>query len=50
MSGHADYNDQALRHGDSTISFGRYLVSSDFGVDVMEKGGRESDQRQKVGA
>ena len=36
VSGHADYNDQALRHGDSTISFGRYLVSSDFGVDVME--------------
>jgi hypothetical protein len=81
VSGHADYNDQALRHGDSTISFGRYLVSSDFGVDVMEnwqseylqftlmilttvwllqrgspeskeldQGGRESDQRQKVGA
>jgi hypothetical protein len=36
VSGHADYNDQAVRHGDSTISFGRYLVSSDFGVDVME--------------
>jgi hypothetical protein len=80
VSGHADYNDQAVRHGDSTISFGRYLVSSDFGVDVMEnwqseylqftlmilltvwllqrgspeskkldQGGRESDQRQKVG-
>ena len=80
VSGHADYNDQALRHGDSTISFARYLVSSDFGVDVMEnwqseylqftlmilstvwllqrgspeskeldQGGRESDQRQKVG-
>ena len=80
ISGHADYNDQAIRHGDSTISFGRYLVSSDFGVDVMEnwqseylqftlmilltvwllqrgspeskelnQGGRESDQRQKVG-
>ena len=80
VSGHADYNDQAIRHGDSTISFGRYLVSSDFGVDVMEnwqseylqftlmilltvwllqrgspeskeldQGGRESDQRQKVG-
>jgi uncharacterized protein DUF6766 len=81
ISGHADYNDQAIRHGDSTISFGRYLVSSDFGVDVMEnwqseylqftlmilltvwllqrgspeskeldQGGRESDQRQEVGA
>jgi hypothetical protein len=36
VSGHADYNDQAIRHGDPTISFGRYLVSSDFSVDVME--------------
>ena len=36
VSGHADYNDQAVRHGDTTISFGRYLLSSDFGVDVME--------------
>jgi hypothetical protein len=80
VSGHADYNHLAAQHGDSTISFGRYLVSSDFGVDVMEnwqseylqftlmilltvwllqrgspeskeldQGGRESDQRQKVG-
>jgi hypothetical protein len=81
VSGHADYNDQAVRHGDTTISFGRYLLSSDFGVDVMEnwqseylqftlmilstvwllqrgspeskeldQAGRESDQKQKVGA
>ena len=36
VAGHADYNDQALQHGEPTISMARYLVSSDFGVDVME--------------
>jgi hypothetical protein len=36
VAGHADYNDQAIAHGDPTISMGRYLVSSDFGADVME--------------
>jgi hypothetical protein len=36
VAGHADYNDQASAHGDPTISMGRYVVSSDFGVDVME--------------
>jgi hypothetical protein len=36
VAGHADYNDQARAHGDPTISMGRYVVSSDFGVDVME--------------
>lgn len=36
VAGHADYNDQAIQHGDATISMGRYLVSSVFGVDVME--------------
>jgi hypothetical protein len=81
VSGHADYNDQAIQHGDSNISFGRYLLSSDFGVDVMEnwqseylqftlmilttvwllqrgspeskeldQAGRESDEKQRVGA
>ena len=81
VAGHADYNEQAVQHGDPEISMSRYLVSSDFGVDVMEnwqseylqftlmifatvwllqrgspeskaldKAGRESDQRQKVGA
>ena len=80
VAGHADYNEQALQHGDPQISMARYVVSSDFGVDVMEnwqseylqftlmilstvwllqrgspesksldQGGRESDQRQKVG-
>jgi hypothetical protein len=36
VAGHADYNDQAAQHGDPTISIARYVVSSDFGVDVME--------------
>jgi hypothetical protein len=36
VAGHADYNEQAVAHGDPKISFGRYVVSSDFGVDVME--------------
>src|SRR5918911_1801974 len=36
VAGHADYNEQAVQHGDPKISMGRYLVSSDFGVDVME--------------
>jgi hypothetical protein len=36
IAGHADYNEQAAAHGDPAISMGRYLVSSDFGVDVME--------------
>src|SRR4029453_2098257 len=80
IAGHADFNEQQGRPGDPEISLSRYLVSSDFGVDVMEnwqseylqftlmilltvwllqrgspeskkldQGGRESDQRQKVG-
>ena len=36
VAGHAEYNDQAIQHGDPEISLGRYVVSSDFGVDVME--------------
>ena len=36
VAGHADYNDQARAHGDPTLSMGRYVMSSDFGVDVME--------------
>ena len=81
IAGHADFNEQQVRHGDPTMTMGRYVVSSEFGVDVMEnwqseylqftlfivltvwllqrgspeskeldKAGRESDQRQKVGA
>jgi hypothetical protein len=81
IAGHADFNEQAVAHGDPTMTMGRYVVSSDFAVDVMEnwqseylqftlfvlltvwllqrgspeskeldQAGRESDERQKVGA
>jgi hypothetical protein len=36
VAGRADYNEQATEHGDPEISMTRYVVSSDFGVDVME--------------
>jgi hypothetical protein len=36
IAGHADFNEEQLRHGDPEISIGRYLVSSDFGTAVME--------------
>jgi hypothetical protein len=36
IAGHADFNEQQERHGDPTMSLGRYVVSSEFGVDVME--------------
>jgi len=36
IAGHADFDEQQLRHGDPEISLSRYLVSSEFGVDVME--------------
>src|SRR4051795_13448437 len=36
FAGHADFNEQQERHGDPTISLSRYVVSSEFGVDVME--------------
>jgi hypothetical protein len=80
IAGHADFNEDQVRHGDPEISLGRYVVSSDFGTAVMEnwqseylqftlfvlltvwllqrgspeskeldKAGRESDERQKVG-
>jgi hypothetical protein len=35
-SGYLDYNEQQQAHKEVTTTFGRYLVSSDFGVDVME--------------
>ncbi|HEX6652994.1 MAG TPA: DUF6766 family protein [Thermoleophilaceae bacterium] len=81
FAGHADLNEQAIQHGDPQMSLSRYVVSSNFAVDVMEnwqseylqftllilltvwllqrgspeskeldKAGRESDQRQRVGA
>jgi hypothetical protein len=36
FAGHADFNEQQERHGDPTMSLSRYVVSSEFGVDVME--------------
>ena len=36
IAGHADFNNVAESHGDPTISFGRYVLSSDFGSAVME--------------
>jgi hypothetical protein len=36
IAGHADFNEDQDRHGDPRISMGRYLVSSEFGVAVME--------------
>ena len=36
IAGHADYNNDQVAHGGETLSLGRYLVSSDFGVAVME--------------
>jgi hypothetical protein len=34
--GHVAYNHEQVAHGESTISLGRYLTSSDFGQAVME--------------
>ena len=36
VAGHADLNEDQDRHGDPRISLARYLVSSEFGVAVME--------------
>jgi hypothetical protein len=36
VAGHAAFNDDAVSHGDPTISLARYVVSSDFGAAVME--------------
>jgi hypothetical protein len=36
FAGHADFNEDQLRHGDPTMSLGRYVVSSHFGVAVLE--------------
>src|SRR3954464_13248333 len=35
-SGLLDFNEEAQTHHQATYSLGRYLVSSEFGVDVME--------------
>jgi hypothetical protein len=36
VAGHADFNQEQVRHGDPEISLSRYVISSDFGVAVME--------------
>ena len=36
VAGHADFNEDQDRHGDPHVSLGRYLLSSEFGVAVME--------------
>jgi hypothetical protein len=36
VAGHAAYNDQQLQHEDETISYGRYVLSSDFGQALLE--------------
>ena len=36
VAGHADFNEGQLRHGDPTMSRGRYVVSSECGTAVLE--------------
>ena len=36
LVGHADFNDVQAAHHDDGVSLGRYVTSSDFGVDVLE--------------
>ncbi len=36
FAGHADFNQEQLRHGDPEISLARYVASSAFGLAVME--------------
>ena len=36
IAGHADFNEDQVRHGDPTMSLGRYVVSSEFGTAVLE--------------
>ena len=36
FAGHADFNEDQLRHDNPTMSFGRYVISSQFGVAVLE--------------
>jgi hypothetical protein len=36
FAGHADFNEEQVRHGDPEISLSRYVVSSEFGNAVME--------------
>jgi hypothetical protein len=36
VAGHADFNEDQLRHGDPTMSLGRYVASSEFATAVLE--------------
>jgi uncharacterized protein DUF6766 len=36
FAGHADFNEDQVRHGNPEISLGRYVVSSAYGAAVME--------------
>jgi hypothetical protein len=36
IAGHAEYNNEQIAHGSEAVSFGRYVVSSEFGQAVME--------------
>ena len=36
VAGHADFNEDQLRHDNPTMSLGRYVVSSEFGTAVLE--------------
>jgi hypothetical protein len=36
FAGHADFNEDQLRHDNPTMSLGRYVISSEFGVAVLE--------------
>ena len=36
VAGHAAFNEEQQSHDQPTMSYGRYLVSADFGGDVME--------------
>jgi hypothetical protein len=36
VAGYYDFNDHQLQHEEPTISFGRYVVSSDFGANMLE--------------
>jgi uncharacterized protein DUF6766 len=36
IAGHADFNEDQLRHGDPELSLGRYILSSEFATAVLE--------------
>jgi hypothetical protein len=36
IAGHADFNEDQIRHGDAEISLGQYVLSSEFATAVLE--------------